>query len=144
EGLQELFDTELSPEQLSALIIEPQLGERGSVPAPTEFLLSLRALTQNPGFVLIDDAIQPAIGRTGHFLPFAHAGIEPDLICFAKSIGGGLPIAGVLGRAEIMDAPLPGGLGGTFAGNPVACAAGLAVLEVFAEEGLLERGQRLG
>lgn len=144
EGLQELFDTEVSPERVAALIIEPQLGEGGFVPAPAEFLRSLRALTQKHGIVLIDDEIQTGIGRTGKFWAIEHAGIEPDLICFAKSIGGGLPIAGVLGRAEIMDAPLPGGLGGTFAGNPLACAAGLAVLEVFAEEGLLERGQRLG
>ncbi|PZA07869.1 MULTISPECIES: 4-aminobutyrate--2-oxoglutarate transaminase [unclassified Meiothermus] len=144
EALQELFDTEVSPERVAALIIEPQLGEGGFVPAPAAFLRSLRALTQQHGIVLIDDEIQSGIGRTGKFWAIEHAGVEPDLITFAKSIGGGLPIAGVLGKAEIMDAPLPGGLGGTFAGNPLACAAGLAVLEVFEEEQLLERGQRLG
>ncbi|HEU4740350.1 MAG TPA: 4-aminobutyrate--2-oxoglutarate transaminase [Meiothermus sp.] len=144
EGLQELFDTEVSPDRVAALIIEPQLGEGGFVPAPAAFLRSLRALTQKHGIVLIDDEIQTGIGRTGKFWAIEYSGIEPDLICFAKSIGGGLPIAGVLGRAEIMDAPLPGGLGGTFAGNPLACAAGLAVLEIFEEEGLLEKGQRLG
>lgn len=144
EGLQELFDTEVSPERVAAIIIEPQLGEGGFVPAPTAFLRSLRALTKKHGIVLIDDEIQTGIGRTGRFWAIEHAGVEPDLICFAKSIGGGLPIAGVLGRSEIMDAPMPGGLGGTFAGNPLACAAGLAVLEVFEEEGLLEKGQRLG
>jgi 4-aminobutyrate aminotransferase/(S)-3-amino-2-methylpropionate transaminase len=144
EGLQELFDTEVSPDRVAALIIEPQLGEGGFVPAPAAFLRSLRALTQKHGIVLIDDEIQTGIGRTGKFWAIEYSGIEPDLICFAKSIGGGLPIAGVLGRAGIMDAPLPGGLGGTFAGNPLACAAGLAVLEIFEEEGLLEKGQRLG
>lgn len=144
EGLQELFDTQVAPDRVAAIIIEPQLGEGGFVPAPAAFLRSLRNLTKKHGIVFIDDEIQTGIGRTGKFWALEHAGVEPDLICFAKSIGGGLPIAGVLGQAEIMDAPAVGGLGGTFAGNPLACAAGNAVLDIFEEEGLLERGVGLG
>jgi 4-aminobutyrate aminotransferase/(S)-3-amino-2-methylpropionate transaminase len=144
DALYELFDTAIPPDRVAAIIIEPQLGEGGFVPAPAPFLKALRSLSAKHGIVLIDDEIQSGIGRTGKFWAIEHAGVEPDLICFAKSIGGGLPLAGVLGKAEIMDAPLPGGLGGTFAGNPLACAAGLAVLEIFEEEGLLEKAQRLG
>ncbi|HWQ15167.1 MAG TPA: 4-aminobutyrate--2-oxoglutarate transaminase [Roseiflexaceae bacterium] len=144
DALHELFDTAITPDRVAAIIIEPQLGEGGFVPAPIAFLKALRSLTAKHGIVFIDDEIQTGIGRTGRFWAIEHAGVEPDLICFAKSIGGGLPIAGVLGKAEVMDAPLPGGLGGTFAGNPLACAAGLAVLEVFEEEKLLEKGRRLG
>ncbi|MDW8480842.1 MAG: aspartate aminotransferase family protein [Meiothermus sp.] len=144
DGLQEVFETQIQPERVAAIIIEPQLGEGGFVPAPKPFLKALRSLTQKHGIVFIDDEVQTGIGRTGKFWAIEHAGVEPDLICFAKSIGGGLPIGGVLGRAEIMDAPSLGGLGSTFGGNPLACAAALAVLEVFEQENLLEKAQKLG
>lgn len=143
-GLHELLDTAIAPDRVAAIIIEPQLGEGGFVPAPKPFLKALRSLTLKHGIVLIDDEIQTGIGRTGRFWAIEHAEVEPDLICFAKSLGGGMPISGVLGKAEIMDAPAVGGLGGTFGGNPLSCAAGLAVLEIFDQENLLERAQRLG
>ncbi len=144
EGMHELFDSLVDPSRVAAIIIEPVIGEGGFIPAPVPFLKALRSLTAKHGIVLIDDEIQTGIGRTGKFWAIEHADIEPDLICFAKSIGGGLPIAGVLGKSEIMDAPTVGGLGGTFAGNPLACAAGNAVMDIFAEENLLEKGTRLG
>lgn len=144
DGLHELFDTAVSPDRVAAVIIEPELGEGGFVPAPTAFLKALRSLTKKHGMVLIDDEIQTGIGRTGKFWAIEHAGVEPDMVCFAKSIGGGLPIAGVIGKAEIMDAPMPGGLGGTYAGNPLACAAGLAVMEIFEEENLLDKAVKIG
>ncbi len=144
EGLHEVFETQIAPERVAAIIIEPQLGEGGFVPAPKPFLKALRSLTQKHGIVFISDEVQSGIGRTGKFWAIEHAGVEPDLICFAKSIGGGLPIGGVLGKAEVMDAPTVGGLGSTFGGNPLACAAALAVLDIFEEENLLEKAQKLG
>jgi 4-aminobutyrate aminotransferase/(S)-3-amino-2-methylpropionate transaminase len=144
EGLHELLDTAIAPDRVAAIIIEPQLGEGGFVPAPKPFLKALRSLTLKHGIVLIDDEIQTGIGRTGRFWAIEHSEVEPDLVCFAKSLGGGMPISGVLGKAEIMDAPAVGGLGGTFGGNPLACAAGLAVLEIFEQENLLQKAQKLG
>jgi 4-aminobutyrate aminotransferase/(S)-3-amino-2-methylpropionate transaminase len=144
EGLHELLDTAIAADRVAAIIIEPQLGEGGFVPAPKPFLKALRSLTLKHGIVLIDDEIQTGIGRTGRFWAIEHSEVEPDLVCFAKSLGGGMPISGVLGKAEIMDAPAVGGLGGTFGGNPLACAAGLAVLEIFEQENLLEKAQKLG
>jgi 4-aminobutyrate aminotransferase/(S)-3-amino-2-methylpropionate transaminase len=144
DSLQELFATRVAASQVAALIIEPQLGEGGFVPAPAEFLRGLRALTRQHGIVLIADEIQTGFGRTGRMFAYEHAGIEPDLVAIAKSLAGGLPLSAVVGKAEIMDAPLPGGLGGTYAGNPLACAAALAVLDIFEEERLVERGGRLG
>ena len=143
-SLHDLFETQVAPNQVAAIIIEPVLGEGGFVPAPTEFLQELRRITTEHGILLIADEIQSGFGRTGKMYAIEHSGVEPDLITFAKSIAGGLPLSGVSGRAEVMDAPAPGGLGGTYAGNPLACAAGLAVLDVFEEEHLLERGQVLG
>jgi 4-aminobutyrate aminotransferase/(S)-3-amino-2-methylpropionate transaminase len=144
DGLQELFETSIAPDRVAAIIIEPVIGEGGFIPAPAAFLRSLRNLTKKHGIVFIDDEIQTGIGRTGKFWAIEHALVEPDMICFAKSIGGGLPIAGVLGKTEIMDAPATGGLGGTFIGNPLSCAAGNAVLDIFEGDGLLEKGQKLG
>ncbi len=143
-ALDELFATRVIPAHVAAVIIEPQLGEGGFVPAPAEFLRRLRALTRQHGIVLIVDEIQTGFGRTGRMFAYEHAAIDPDLVVMAKSLAGGLPLSAVAGRAEIMDAPQPGGLGGTYAGNPLACAAALAVLDVFDEERLVERGQRLG
>jgi 4-aminobutyrate aminotransferase / (S)-3-amino-2-methylpropionate transaminase / 5-aminovalerate transaminase len=144
DALHETFETQVAPDRVAAIIIEPVLGEGGFVPAPTEFLQHLRAITQQHGIVFISDEIQSGFGRTGKLYAIEHSGIAPDMITFAKSIAGGIPVSGVTGRADIMDAPDPGGLGGTFAGNVLACAAGLAVFEIFEQENLLERAQALG
>lgn len=144
DGLQDLFVTDVPPDNVAAMIIEPQLGEGGFLPAPADFLKELRALSRAHGIVLIVDEIQTGFGRTGKMFAFEHAAIEPDLVTVAKSLAGGLPLSGVVGRTEVMDAPLPGGLGGTYAGNPLACAAALAVLDVFEDERLVERGERIG
>jgi 4-aminobutyrate aminotransferase/(S)-3-amino-2-methylpropionate transaminase len=108
------------------------------------FLQGLRRITRERGILLIADEIQTGFGRTGKMFAFEHSGIDPDLVTVAKSLAAGLPLSAVAGKAAIMDAPAPGGLGGTYAGNPLACAAGLAVLEVFEEEGLVERAVGLG
>jgi 4-aminobutyrate aminotransferase/(S)-3-amino-2-methylpropionate transaminase len=144
DSLRELLETEVAPDRVAAVIIEPVIGEGGFMPAPPEFLQELRKLTQQHGMLLIDDEIQAGFGRTGRLFAIEHSGVMPDLIAFAKSIGGGVPISGVTGRAEVMDAPEPGGLGGTFGGNLLACAAGLAVFQIFETEGLLERSVQLG
>lgn len=142
--LDDLFASEVPPDRVAAIIIEPVLGEGGFVPASREFLQGLRALTEKHGIVLIVDEIQTGFGRTGKYFAIEHAGVEPDLMVVAKSLAAGLPLSGVVGKAEIMDAPSPGGLGGTYAGNPVACAAGLAVLDVMRDERLPERAARIG
>lgn len=144
EGLQELFETQVSPDRVAAVMIEPVLGEGGFVPAPAAFLHELRRITEEHGILLIADEIQSGFGRTGRLFAVEHAGVVPDMVAVAKSLAGGLPLSAVVGRADVMDAPAPGGLGGTYAGNPLACAAGLAVLDVFSEERLLEQGERLG
>lgn len=143
-ALQEVFDTEIAPDRVAAIIIEPVQGDGGFLPAPAAFLKALREITERHGIVLIADEIQTGFGRTGAMFGFEHAGIEPDLVTVAKSLAGGLPLSGVTGKAEIMDAPAPGGLGGTYGGNALACAAALAVLEAFEEEGLLDRSAALG
>jgi 4-aminobutyrate aminotransferase/(S)-3-amino-2-methylpropionate transaminase len=129
---------------MAAILIEPVLGEGGFVPAPIEFLRGLRQLADRRGLLLIADEVQSGIGRTGKLFAIEHSGVAPDLIAVAKSLGGGLPLSGVVGRAEVMDAPSPGQLGSTYGGNPVACAAALAVLDVIAEEGLLTRAAVIG
>ena len=141
-ALQYLFDSRVAPSQVAAVIIEPQLGEGGFVPAPAAFLQALRRLCTAHGIVLIADEIQTGFGRTAKMWAYEHAGIEPDLVTMAKSLGGGLPLSAVVGKAAIMDGPAAGGLGGTYAGNPVACAAALAVLDVFDEERVLEQAGR--
>jgi 4-aminobutyrate aminotransferase / (S)-3-amino-2-methylpropionate transaminase / 5-aminovalerate transaminase len=142
-ALDDLFASVVSPDRVAAIIVEPVLGEGGFVPAPRDFLPELRRIATEHGIVLIADEIQTGFGRTGTFFACEQYGIEPDLITVAKSLGGGLPLAGVVGTAEIMDAPQPGGLGGTFAGNPVACAA---ALEVFAaiDDAFLARARAIG
>lgn len=144
ESLRELFATQVAPDRVAAIIIEPVLGEGGFIAAPLDFLLSLRAIADEFGIVLIADEIQSGFGRTGRYFAIEHAGIEADLITVAKSMAGGLPLSAVIGKAEIMDAPSAGGLGGTYAGNPISCAAALAVLEIFKEERLLERSDAIG
>jgi 4-aminobutyrate aminotransferase/(S)-3-amino-2-methylpropionate transaminase len=143
-ALQELFATQVAPDRVAAIIVEAVQGDGGFLSAPVEFLQALRALTQQHGIVLILDEIQTGFGRTGKMFAFQHAGIQPDLVTVAKSLAGGLPLSGVVGRAEIMDAPLPGGLGGTYGGNALACAAALAVIDAYEEEQLLARGEQLG
>ena len=125
-------------------MLEPVQGEGGFIVAPPEFVAGVRRLCDRHGIVLVADEVQSGFGRTGRFFAIEHTGVEPDLICVAKSIANGLPLSGVVGRAEIMDAPAVGGVGGTFVGNPVAQAAALAVLDVIDEEGLLERSAALG
>jgi len=144
EALQQLFDTRVAPDQVAAILIEPQQGEGGFVPAPPAFLQRLRALTERLGIVFIVDEIQSGFGRTGKMFGYQHAAIEPDLIAIAKSLAAGMPLSAVVGKAAIMDAPLAGGLGGTYAGNPLACAAALAVLDIFEAEALVERAVQLG
>ncbi len=144
EGLEELFRTQVDPERVAALILEPVLGEGGFIPLSPAYLEEVRRITAAHGILLVADEIQSGFGRTGRMWAIEHSGVVPDLLTFAKSVAAGLPLSGVVGRAEVMDAPKPGGLGGTYGGNPLACAAGLAVLEVFAEEGLLERAEALG
>ena len=144
EGLQNLFDTQVSPDQVAAIIIEPVQGEGGFNPAPAAFLRSLRNICDKHGIVFINDEIQSGFGRTGKMWALEYSGVTPDLTCMAKSLAGGLPLAAVTGRADIMDAPQAGGLGGTYAGNPLACAAALAVLEIFEDENILEQAVALG
>ena len=144
DALEQLFKADVDPARVAAIIIEPVLGEGGFYAAPTELLRRLRSVCDAHGIVLIADEIQSGYGRTGRMFAIEHAGVVPDLITIAKSVAGGVPLAAVTGKAEIMDAPGPGGLGGTFAGSPLACAAGLAVLEVMREEQLLKRSQEIG
>jgi len=138
-SIERIFKNDAEPRDIAAIIIEPVQGEGGFNVAPKEFMVRLRALCDQHGIVLIADEVQTGAGRTGTFFAMEQMGVVADLTTFAKSVGGGFPIAGVCGRAELMDAIAPGGLGGTYAGNPLSCAAALAVLEIFEEERLLER-----
>ena len=143
-AIEQLFKADIDPARVAAIIIEPVQGEGGFYVAPPELLRGLRSLCDRHGIVLIADEIQSGIARTGRLFAIEHAGVEPDLMTVAKSIAGGLPLSAVVGKAELMDASPPGGLGGTYAGSPVACAAALAVLDVISEERLIERAQQLG
>jgi 4-aminobutyrate aminotransferase/(S)-3-amino-2-methylpropionate transaminase len=144
EDLEESLRTKWPADRIAAILIEPVLGEGGFVPAPMEFLRGLRQLADRRGLLLIADEVQSGIGRTGKLFAIEHSEVAPDLIAVAKSLGGGFPLSGVVGRAEVMDAPSPGQLGSTYGGNPVACAAALAVLDVIEEEGLLARAAVIG
>jgi len=143
-ALQTIFKADVEPERVAAIIIEPVQGEGGFYTAPFEFLQSLRALCDQHGILLIADEVQAGAGRTGKMFAMEHSGVVPDLTTLAKSIAGGFPISAVVGRADIMDSVGPGGLGGTYAGSPLGCAAALAVLDVFEQEGILERSLELG
>jgi 4-aminobutyrate aminotransferase / (S)-3-amino-2-methylpropionate transaminase / 5-aminovalerate transaminase len=143
-AIEQLFKCDIEPGRVAAIIIEPVQGEGGFYIAPPEFLRSLRALCDTHGIVLVADEIQSGFARTGRMFAFEHSGVEPDLMTVAKSIAGGVPLSGVIGKATIMDAPPAGGLGGTYAGSPLACAAALAVLDVMEEEQLCERARTLG
>ena len=143
-ALQEVFATNIAADRVAAIIIEPVQGDGGFLPAPHVFMQALRKITEEHGILLIADEIQTGFGRTGKMFGFQHSDITPDLVTLAKSLAGGLPLSAVTGKAEFMDAPTPGGLGGTYGGNPLSCAAGLAVLDIFEEENLLERGLQSG
>jgi 4-aminobutyrate aminotransferase / (S)-3-amino-2-methylpropionate transaminase / 5-aminovalerate transaminase len=143
-ALDRAFETQVAPETVAAIIAEPVQGEGGFVVAPQAFVEGLREICDRHGIVLIVDEVQTGFGRTGRMFAIEHYGIEPDLLTVAKSIAAGLPLSGVLGRAEIMDAPGPGAVGGTFIGNPVGLAAAGAVLDVIEDEGLLDRAERIG
>jgi len=143
-ALENLFLTDAQPERIAAIILEPVLGEGGYYPVPTELMQALRGICDKHGILLIADEVQAGFGRTGTWFAIEHSGVVPDLITVAKSMAGGYPIAGVIGRADVMDALAPGGLGGTYGGNPVACAAALAAIQAIEEEGLLARSTALG
>jgi 4-aminobutyrate aminotransferase len=144
QDLDRLFHGDVDPKSIAAIIIEPVQGEGGFNVAPFEFLRALRQLCDEHGIVLIADEVQGGIGRTGRMFSIEHSGVVPDLITVAKGLGGGFPLSGVTGRAAIMDAAHPGGLGGTYGGNPISIAAAHAVLDVIASEDLCARATRIG
>ena len=144
QSIQHIFKYSIDPSNVAAIIIEPVQGEGGFNIAPVEFLKSLRALCDEHGIMLIADEIQTGFARTGKMFAFEHAGIKADVVTLAKGLAGGLPLAAIVGRADVMDASNPGGLGGTYAGNPIACAAAHAVLDVIDEEKLCERSRAIG
>ncbi len=143
-GLKNLFLTDAQPDRVAAIIIEPVLGEGGYTPVPFEMMHALREICDQHGILLIADEVQAGFGRTGKWFAIEHSGVVPDLITVAKSMAGGYPLAGVIGRSDIMDSMEPGGLGGTYGGNPVACAAALAAIDAIDQEDLLGRSIALG
>src|SRR5712691_8564086 len=143
-AVERAFTTQVAAEHVAALVVEPVQGERGFLPAPRDFLVGLRRICDEHGIVFIADEVQTGFGRTGRLFALEHYGIEADLMTVAKSIAAGLPLSGVIGAAEIMDAPGDGAIGGTYVGNPVAQAAALAVLDVIEGEGLVDRAAQLG
>jgi 4-aminobutyrate aminotransferase / (S)-3-amino-2-methylpropionate transaminase / 5-aminovalerate transaminase len=144
DALAAIFKCDVGPDRVAAIVVEPVQGEGGFYVAPKDFIVRLRELCDRHGILLVADEIQSGAGRTGRMFAMEHYGVAADLYTLAKSIAGGFPLAAVVGRAEVMDACGPGALGGTYAGNPVACAAALAVLQVFEDERILERADRLG
>jgi 4-aminobutyrate aminotransferase/(S)-3-amino-2-methylpropionate transaminase len=143
-ALEFLFRADVEPSRVAAIMIEPVQGEGGFYEAPKDLLVALRTICDEHGIVLVADEVQTGFARTGKVFAMENSGVEPDLVTMAKSLAGGFPLAGVLGKAAIMDAAEPGGLGGTYAGSPIACAAALAVLDVIADEGLCERANVMG
>ncbi len=139
-----LFRADIEPERTACIVLEPVQGEGGFIPAPTELLVALRKLCDQHGILLVVDEVQTGFARTGKMFGIEHSGVKPDIITVAKSLAGGFPLSGVIGRAAVMDAAEPGGLGGTYAGSPIACAAALAVLDIIAEENLIERANQIG
>jgi 4-aminobutyrate aminotransferase/(S)-3-amino-2-methylpropionate transaminase len=144
DAIRRAFRVLVAPEDLAAIVFEPVQGEGGFIPATPEFVRGLREICDEHGIVLVCDEVQSGFARTGRFFAIEHYEVEPDLITVAKSIAMGLPLSGVLGKAPIMDAPVDGGVGGTYVGNPVAQAAALAVLDVIEEERLVERSAAIG
>jgi 4-aminobutyrate aminotransferase/(S)-3-amino-2-methylpropionate transaminase len=143
-ALEQLFKSDIDPSRVAAIIVEPVQGEGGFYVAPPEFLRALRSICDTHGIVFIVDEIQSGFARTGRMFAIEHSGVEPDLVTLAKSLAGGVPLAAVTGKAAIMDSPPPGGLGGTYAGSPLGCASGLAVLEIIESEQLCARAMRVG
>jgi 4-aminobutyrate aminotransferase / (S)-3-amino-2-methylpropionate transaminase / 5-aminovalerate transaminase len=144
DALERSLSTQVAAETVAAIVVEPVQGEGGFIPAPQEFMEGLRAVCDREGILLVVDEVQTGFGRTGRMFAIEHYGVEPDLMTVAKSIAGGLPLSGVLGKAEIMDSLWDNAVGGTYVGNPVTLAAASAVLDVFEEEGLVERARRIG
>ncbi len=144
KAINALFKGDVDPQRVAAIIVEPVQGEGGFVVAPAEWLQALRKLCDEHGILLIADEIQSGFARTGKMFAIEHSGVKPDLMTIAKSLAGGFPLSAVVGRKELMQASNPGGLGGTYAGAPLACAAGLAVMDVIAEENLTGRANALG
>jgi 4-aminobutyrate aminotransferase len=142
-GLELLFKQDVDPRDVACIVLEPVQGEGGFIPMPEDFIHALRELCDRHGIVYVDDEVQSGCGRTGTVWAIERYGIEPDLLVSGKTLGGGLPLAGVTGKVELMDAPHPGGLGGTFGGNPVACAAALAVLDELTAPGFRERAEQI-
>lgn len=143
-GIERIFKNDIEASRVAAVFVEPVQGEGGYLPAPPEFLQRLRALCDQHGILLVADEIQTGIARTGKMFAMEHSGVVPDIITLAKGLGGGTPISAVIGRADIMDAATPGGLGSTYAGNPLACAAAHAVLDVVENEALCQRSSVIG
>jgi 4-aminobutyrate aminotransferase/(S)-3-amino-2-methylpropionate transaminase len=143
-ALERAFVTTVAAESVAAIVVEPIQGEGGFVVAPEEFMAGLRRICDDNGIVLVVDEVQTGFGRTGKMFAIEHYDVEPDLMTIAKAIAGGLPLSGVIGKAEIMDAPGDSAIGGTYVGNPVAQAAALAVLDVFEDDGLVERAAQVG
>jgi 4-aminobutyrate aminotransferase / (S)-3-amino-2-methylpropionate transaminase / 5-aminovalerate transaminase len=143
-SLELLFKQDVAPESVACFVLEPVQGEGGFIPMPPEFVQALRRICDEHGIVYVDDEVQAGCGRAGTMWAIEQLGVEPDLLVSGKTLGGGLPLAGVTGRAELMEAVHVGGLGGTFGGNPVACAAALAVLDALTEPGFAERAAQIG
>lgn len=143
-ALEQLFQSDIQADQVAAMIVEPVQGEGGFYPVPDGFLQKLRELCDRHGILLILDEIQTGFARTGRMFAVEYAGVQPDIMTLAKGIAGGFPIAAVVGKAEVMNAPEPGGLGGTYAASPLGCAAGLAVLDILEKEALCERATEIG
>ncbi|PKA23391.1 4-aminobutyrate--2-oxoglutarate transaminase, partial [Leptospira sp. mixed culture ATI2-C-A1] len=144
KALNNLFKADIDPSRVAAIAIEPVQGEGGFYIASPSFLKKLRAICDEHGILLIADEVQSGFARTGKLFAIEHSGIKPDLITTAKSLAAGMPLSAVIGKTSIMDAVEPGGLGGTYAGNPVACAAGIAVMDLIEEEGILDKSVQLG
>jgi len=143
-GLEALFKSDVDPQSVACVVLEPVQGEGGFVPMPRDFPLRLRELCDRHGILYVDDEVQSGVGRTGPVWAIEHYGVDPDLLVSGKSLGGGLPLAGVTGRAEVMDAVGAGGLGGTFGGNPLSCAAANVVLDTVSDPAFLEGAAALG
>ncbi len=144
KAIERLFKSDVEAKHVAAIVIEPVQGEGGFYVAPPELLQRLRALCDEHGILLVADEVQTGFGRTGKMFALEHSGVEADLVALAKSLAGGFPLAAVVGKAQVMDSVAAGGLGGTYAGSPLGCAAGLAVIEVIEKEGLLARGTEIG
>jgi 4-aminobutyrate aminotransferase len=143
-GLELVFKQDVAPKAVACLVLETVQGEGGFIPMPAEFVHALRHLCDRHGILYVADEVQSGCGRTGPVWAISHFDVEPDLLVSGKTLGGGLPLAAVTGKAELMDAPQPGGLGGTFGGNPVSCAAACAVLDALAEPSFRERAETIG